>query len=98
MSKNATNKKMGLKSSNIAALVLPLLFILFTLSSQVGVVESTGRKLTFYGPPKRVVWTPPSNSCGTSPAAILSSKYWTRGQPCRRPRPPGTNIPVSQSP
>lgn len=45
MTKNETKEKMGLKSANIVALVLPLLLILFTLSSQVHVVESTGRKL-----------------------------------------------------
>jgi len=34
-----------MKSPNIAAFMLPLLLILFTLSSQLKVVESTGRKL-----------------------------------------------------
>ncbi|KAG7585869.1 hypothetical protein ISN45_Aa02g012190 [Arabidopsis thaliana x Arabidopsis arenosa] len=97
MTKNATKEKMGLKSANIVALVLPLLLILFTLSSQVDVVESTGRKLAFWGNP--IVWTPHSNSCGGSPASVFSSSKWTTGQPCRRSRPPGTNIPVSdQSP
>jgi len=45
MTKNATKNEMGSKSPNIVALVLPLLLILYTLSSQVEVVESTGRKL-----------------------------------------------------
>lgn len=45
MTKNATKKKMGSKSPSIASLLLPLLLIIFTLSSKVGVVESIGRKL-----------------------------------------------------
>jgi len=45
MTKNMTKKKMGLMSPNIAAFVLPMLLVLFTISSQVEVVESTGRKL-----------------------------------------------------
>ncbi|EOA34822.1 hypothetical protein CARUB_v10022400mg, partial [Capsella rubella] len=73
----------------LGALVLPLLLILFTLSSQVEVVESRDRKLAFWEKP--IVWTPPSNSCGAFPAAIESSK-WTTGRPCRHSRPPGTNI------
>ncbi|ANM58205.1 transmembrane protein [Arabidopsis thaliana] len=97
MTKNATKNEMGSKSPNIVALVLPLLLILYTLSSQVEVVESTGRKLAFWGNP--IVWTPHSNSCGGSPASVFASSKWTTGRPCRRSRPPGTNIPVSdQSP
>ncbi|CAA7041272.1 unnamed protein product [Microthlaspi erraticum] len=83
---------MGSKSPSIASLLLPLLLIIFTLSSEFGVVESTGRKLSYYVPPSRIVFTPGSPSCGSSPASsVFSSKYWTR--PCRRARPPGTNIP-----
>ncbi|XP_010415088.1 PREDICTED: uncharacterized protein LOC104701147 [Camelina sativa] len=96
MTNNTTKKKMSFTSLKIAALVLPLLLVLFILSSQVEVVESTGRKLAFWGKP--IVWTPPSNSCGASPAAAIESSKWTTGRPCRRSHPPGTNIPVSQSP
>lgn len=46
--KYKTKKKMGSKSPNIAALVLPLLLILFSLSSQARLVESSGRKLGKY--------------------------------------------------
>lgn len=45
MTKNTRKKKMGSKSPNIVAFVLSLLVLLLTLSFQVGVVESTGRKL-----------------------------------------------------
>ncbi|AAB60905.1 hypothetical protein AtNW77_Chr1g0065841 [Arabidopsis thaliana] len=86
---------MGMKSPNIAAFMLPLLLILFTLSSQLKVVESTGRKLAwgFSGTP--IVYTPPSRSCGTSPAVFTSK--WRRPRPCRLP--PGSYIPASdQSP
>ncbi|KAG7650656.1 hypothetical protein AtNW77_Chr1g0065821 [Arabidopsis thaliana] len=97
MTKNMTKKKMGLMSPNIAAFVIPMLLVLFTISSQVEVVESTGRKLSwaFNGAP--IVFTPPSSSCGGSPAAVMASEWMPR-RPCRRTRPPGTNIPVSQSP
>ncbi|KAG2331681.1 hypothetical protein Bca52824_002861 [Brassica carinata] len=87
---------MGSKSSNTAAVVLPLLLILFTLSSQARLVESTGRKLAawkFGGAP--IIWTPPSNSCGASPAIWYPKP--TKRRPCRRP--PGIGIPASfQSP
>ncbi|XP_018484658.1 secreted transmembrane peptide 6 isoform X2 [Raphanus sativus] len=86
---------MGSKSLNIAALVLPLLLILFTLSSQARLVESTGRKLVrgFGGAP--IIWTPPSNSCGASPAVWYPKP--TKPRPCRRS--PGIGIPTSyQSP
>ncbi|XP_018484650.1 secreted transmembrane peptide 6 isoform X1 [Raphanus sativus] len=87
---------MGSKSLNIAALVLPLLLILFTLSSQARLVESTGRKLAvrgFGGAP--IIWTPPSNSCGASPAVWYPKP--TKPRPCRRS--PGIGIPTSyQSP
>lgn len=45
MKKKRNEREMGSKSPNISALVLPLLLILFTLSSQLEVVECTGRKL-----------------------------------------------------
>lgn len=48
MTKSTTKKKMVSKSPNIASLVLPLLLIIFTLSSQVEHVESMGRKLGEY--------------------------------------------------
>uniref|UniRef100_A0A1J3HH84 Transmembrane protein n=3 Tax=Noccaea caerulescens TaxID=107243 RepID=A0A1J3HH84_NOCCA len=96
MTKSTTKKKMVSKSPNIASLVLPLLLIIFTLSSQVEHVESMGRKLAwgFNGAP--IVYTPPSIACGASPAAIMASE-WRPRRPCRRP--PGTYIPASdQSP
>ncbi|KAF8106026.1 hypothetical protein N665_0148s0014 [Sinapis alba] len=96
ITKNKTKKKMGSKSPNIAAVVLPLLLILFTLSSRARLVESTGRKLAawgFGGAP--IIWTPPSNSCGASPAVWYPNP--TNRRPCRRP--PGIGIPASyQSP
>ncbi|EOA35963.1 hypothetical protein CARUB_v10021224mg [Capsella rubella] len=84
---------MGSKSPSIAALVLALLLILFTLTSHVEVVESSGRKLAwgFSGTP--IVYTPPSRSCGTSPAVFTSS--WRR--PCRLP-PGGGIITADKSP
>ncbi|CAH8257025.1 unnamed protein product [Arabidopsis lyrata] len=82
---------MGSKSTNISALLLTLLLILFTLSSQLEVVECTGRKLSwgFSGTP--IVYTPPSRSCGTSPAVFTWK--WRRPRPCRLP--PGSYIPAS---
>ncbi|CAN7019397.1 hypothetical protein IGI04_021510 [Brassica rapa subsp. trilocularis] len=93
--KYKTKKKMGSKSPNIAALVLPLLLILFSLSSQARLVESSGRKLAwaFGGAP--IIGTPSSNSCGASPAIWYPKP--TNPRPCRRT--PGIGIPTShQSP
>ncbi|CAN8241042.1 unnamed protein product [Cochlearia groenlandica] len=69
-----------------------------SLGKIVGPTNMWRPSIAFYEAPRRVVWTPPSGSCGTSPAALFSSKYWTRPRPCRRARPPGSRIPVSQSP
>ncbi|XP_010415089.1 PREDICTED: uncharacterized protein LOC104774203 [Camelina sativa] len=82
---------MGSKSPSVAALVLPLLLILFTLSSQIEVVESTGRKLSWWFTGTPIVYTPPSRSCGTSPAVYTSK--WRRPRPCRLP--PGGVITAS---
>ncbi|KAG7650659.1 hypothetical protein ISN45_At01g055960 [Arabidopsis thaliana x Arabidopsis arenosa] len=71
-------KKMGSKTStNMVALLLYLLILIFTLSSQVKVVEATSRKLANGRP---IVWTPASRSCGASHAS------WKKNNgPCKRP-------------
>ncbi|CAH8257026.1 unnamed protein product [Arabidopsis lyrata] len=51
---------MGSKtSSHMVALLLSLLILIFTLSSQIRVVEATSRKLANGRP---IVWTPASRS------------------------------------
>ncbi|EOA35958.1 hypothetical protein CARUB_v10021218mg [Capsella rubella] len=88
---------MGSKSPSIAALVLPLLLlVLITLCSQVEVVESTGRKLAWVFSGTPIVYTPPSRSCGTSPA-VFTSRWRRPRRPCRLP-PGGVIITGDKSP
>ncbi|CAN8238212.1 unnamed protein product [Cochlearia groenlandica] len=72
-------KKTGSKTSNmIYLLLLSILILVFTISSQVKVVDATSRKLATKG--RTIVYTPSSRSCGASHAT------WKKNRgPCRRP-------------
>ncbi|EOA34812.1 hypothetical protein CARUB_v10022390mg [Capsella rubella] len=81
---------MSSKTSHIIAFSLSLLLMILALSSQVGVVDATSRKLIARGTP--IIWTPGSKSCGASHAS------WTNKPPRPCKRPP-RYVPVStQSP
>ncbi|KAL0877300.1 hypothetical protein Bca101_027005 [Brassica carinata] len=73
---------MGPKTSHKVALLLPILLLILTLSSQVRVIEATSRKLVDVAASGRtIVYTPSSRSCGATHATWKKKK---RG-PCRRP-------------
>ncbi|ESQ28835.1 hypothetical protein EUTSA_v10019385mg [Eutrema salsugineum] len=62
---------------HIWLLFCSLLVLIFTLSSQVGVVEATSRKLATG---RAIVYTQSSKSCGASHATWKKKR-----RPCRRP-------------
>ncbi|EOA33880.1 hypothetical protein CARUB_v10021372mg [Capsella rubella] len=74
-------------SYTFALLISLLILIIFTISSQVRVVEATSRILANGRP---IIWTPASKSCG---ALHASWKKYRR--PCKRPKRTPRTAPAS---